>query len=103
MQPLSSNPNMWFRRLRILVNGAVVEDIDNYNRVCNMLDVFQTSNKRINDSVEGFGNSSTPFNFDNIDEPDSLAEGKSAIVGFHYAQVYFIRINDSIKTRTNSN
>ena len=47
-----------------------------------MLDVFQTSNKRINDSVEGFGNSSTPFNFDNIDEPDSLAEGKSAIVVF---------------------
>ena len=47
-----------------------------------MLDVFQTSNTRINDSVEGFGNSSTPFNFDNIDEPDSLAEGKSAIAGF---------------------
>ena len=82
LKPLSSNPNMWFRRLRILCNGSVVEDIDNYNRLCNMLDVFQTSNKRINDSVAGFGNLSTPFNFDNIDEPDSSAEGESAIVGF---------------------
>ena len=90
---LLSKPNRWFRRLRIIVNGSVVEDIDNYNRVCNMLDVFQTSNKRINDNVEGFGNSSTPFNVDNIDEPDSLADGKIAIVGFPCAHVYFIRTN----------
>ena len=43
LKPLSANPNLWFRRLRILCNGAIVEDIDNYNRVCHMFDICQCS------------------------------------------------------------
>ena len=84
LQPLSANPNMFFRRLRILVNGALCEDIDNYNRVCHMMDIFQSSDKRINNAIEGFGHdpSITNFNFNSIDAPGSVAEGQSVIVGF---------------------
>ena len=94
LRPLSANPNMWFRRLRILVNGALAEDLDNYNRVCHMMDLFQSSDKRINDGVEGFGNSAnTNFTFNSIDYPDSIGPGESAIVGFPYAQACFRKIN----------
>ena len=84
LQPLSANPNMWFRRLRILVNGALAEDIDNYNRVCHMMDLFQSSDKRINGGVEVFGHSTTAtnFNFNSIGSPGSIGPGGSAIVGF---------------------
>ena len=106
LQPLSANPNMWFRRLRILVNGALAEDIDNYNRVCHMMDLFQSSDKRINDGVEGFGHSTTATNFifNSIDSPGSLGPGESAIVGFPSAQVCFSQDKFlPLKTRTNSN
>ena len=74
---------MWFRRLRILVNGALAEDIDTYNRVCHMMDLFQSSDKRINDGVEGFGHSAnTNSAFNTIDYPDSSGPGESASVGF---------------------
>ena len=42
-------------------------------------------------AFEGFGNSDQVFNFDSIDQPDSLAEGKSASVGFPCVHVYFTR------------
>ena len=67
LSPLSTNPSMLFRHVRVLCNGQSVEDIDNYNRVCHMFDVFQSSNKRSNNDVEGFS---------------SLREGKSVVVGF---------------------
>ena len=65
--PLSTNPNFFFRRLRVLCNGQIVEDIDHYNRVCHMFDVSQSSNKRQTDSSEGFS---------------SIGPGQSVVVGF---------------------
>ena len=64
--------------------GAIVEDIDNYNRVCHMFDIFQSSQKRINDGVEGFGHNDTEanFNFNSIDHPGVIDQGQNAIVGF---------------------
>ena len=50
-----------------MCNGQIVEDIDNYNRVCHMFDVFQSTNKRSNNDIEGL-------------EP--LAKDATAIVGF---------------------
>ena len=67
LKPLSTNPNVFFRRLRVLCNGQIVEDIDNYNRVCHMFDVFQSTNKRSNNDIEGF---------------DTLPHNSSAIVSF---------------------
>ena len=95
LQPLSANPNMWFRRLRIIVHGVVVEDIDNYNRVCHRMDIFQSSDKRINDGIEGFGHTETvaDFNFNSIDFPGSVGPGQSVVVGFPYVQVCFRRTN----------
>ena len=55
----------------------------NYNRLCHMLDLFQSSDKRINDVIEGFGQSgNVNFNFNSIDSPGSIGPGNSAIVGF---------------------
>ena len=52
---INSLPQNFCRRLRILANGTLIEDIDFYNRVCNMLHVLYPVEKRLNDQVEGLG------------------------------------------------
>ena len=46
----------FFSRMRILVGGQVIEDIDNYNRVHEMFQVFSATDSRENDYAEGFSN-----------------------------------------------
>ena len=46
----------FFSRMRILVGGQVIEDIDNYNRVHEMFQVFSATDSRENDYAEGFAN-----------------------------------------------
>ena len=48
-----SGPHAFFRRLRIVVGGQIVEDIDDYNRVCEMFNILQSPAVRANDEVEG--------------------------------------------------
>ena len=48
-------PSNFFRRLRILMGGTLIEDIDYYNRVVNMMHTIYPTEKRFNDAVEGFG------------------------------------------------
>ena len=50
-----SGPWSFFRRARCLVGGAIVDDIDYYNRVHEMLHILTSKPNRDNDSVEGFG------------------------------------------------
>jgi hypothetical protein len=50
-----SGPWSFFRRMRVVVGGQVVEDIDYYNRVHEMMSMLQAKDSRINESVEGFG------------------------------------------------
>ena len=45
----------FFRRVRCLIGGALVDDIDYYNRVHEMMHILSTNNNRDNDDVEGFG------------------------------------------------
>ena len=52
INPLPSN---FFRRLRILAGGQVIEDIDCYNRVYNMIHMMLPAERRCNDFAEGFG------------------------------------------------
>ena len=54
LRPLSGG---WafFRRCRCLVGGAIVDDIDYYNRVHEMLHILSSKNNRDNDSIENFG------------------------------------------------
>ena len=55
LRPLSG-PWSFFRRVRCMVGGAIVDDIDYYNRVHEMLHILTSDDHRNNDEVEGFGN-----------------------------------------------
>ena len=59
LNPLPSN---FFRRLRILAGGQVIEDIDFYNRVYNMVHTLLPTERRMNDYTEGFGLPQTVVN-----------------------------------------
>ena len=50
-----SGPHAFFRRMRIVCGGQIVEDIDDYNRVCEMFNILQSKNVRANDEIEGTG------------------------------------------------
>ena len=55
LRPLSG-PWSFFRRARCMVGGAIIDDVDYYNRVHEMLHILTSSNNRDNDDIEGFGN-----------------------------------------------
>ena len=55
LHPLNPLPANFFRRLRILAGGQVIEDIDFYNRVYNMVHTLLPFERRMNDYAEGFG------------------------------------------------
>ena len=54
LRPLSG-PLSFFRRARGLVGGAIVDDVDCYNRVHEMLHILTSEANRDNDELEGFG------------------------------------------------
>ena len=54
LRPLGA-PYSFFRRMRVLVNGAIVEDIDNFNRVSELFSILSPKDYRINEDMEGFG------------------------------------------------
>ena len=45
----------FFRRMRILAAGQLVEDIDQYNRIHEMMQFFVAKESRLNDGAEAFG------------------------------------------------
>ena len=55
--PLRTLSGGWsfFRRLRVLCQGQLIEDIDLYNHCHQMFDVLQSEHVRNNEDVEGFG------------------------------------------------
>ena len=52
--PLANGPWVFFRRMRIICGGQIIEDIDHYNRVHQMIDILNPTNRRINSEIEGF-------------------------------------------------
>ena len=48
---LLGGPHVFFRRMRIICNGTIVEDIDQYNRIHEMFHVLSNTNNRINGDV----------------------------------------------------
>ena len=50
-----SGPWSFFRRMRILCPGQLVEDIDQYNRIHEMMSVLVAVDSRNNDAAEAFG------------------------------------------------
>ena len=51
-------PHSFFKRMRVLCNGAIVEDIDDYNRVHEMFFTLTGPDSKINVNAEGFGKTS---------------------------------------------
>jgi len=45
----------FFKRMRIMCGGQIVEDIDEFNRLSEMYHMMKPTNKRQNDAIEGFG------------------------------------------------
>jgi len=54
LRPLSGAWS-FFRRARCLVGGAIIDDVDYYNKVHEMMHILTSRNNRDNDDVEGFG------------------------------------------------
>jgi len=54
LRPLSGGWS-FFRRARCLVGGAIIDDVDYYNRVHEMMHILTSTNNRVNDDIEGFG------------------------------------------------
>ena len=48
-------PWAFFRRMRILAGGQIIEDIDQYNRVHELMHILTSKNSRENDGAEAFG------------------------------------------------
>ena len=89
MYLINALPQNFIRRLRVLCGGTLIEDIDYYNRVINMLHVLYPAEKRINDSVEGFGYAFQEGNqgldgktLNMFDEVPILYRGQSRVVLF---------------------
>ena len=55
LRPLGG-PHAFFKRMRVLCNGQIVEDIDDYNRIHEMFNVLSSPEVRKNAEAEGFGN-----------------------------------------------
>ena len=45
----------FFKRMRILCAGQIIEDVDEFNRLSEMYHMMKPTNKRHNDAIEGFG------------------------------------------------
>ena len=51
LQPLVAGAHAFFRRLRLIIGGQIVEDIDHYNRVTQMFHMMVPDEKVGNDSI----------------------------------------------------
>jgi hypothetical protein len=64
-------PWSFFRRVRCLIGGALIDDIDYYNRVHEMMHICTTNNNRDNDDAEGFG-----YRWDSFDVYNTFTTSK---------------------------
>lgn len=65
LRPLGG-PHAFFRRCRVLVGGQVVEDIDNFNRTSQMMQILKSKHSRENDMSEGFGTEWDELKFNSL-------------------------------------
>ena len=65
-----SGPWSFFRRVRILAGGQILEDMDDYNRIHEMFHILQDPKNRVNDDIEGFG-----MRYDNNTSGATVAPG----------------------------
>ena len=81
LRPLGG-PWCFFRRVRILCNGQIIEDIDSYNRCHELFSSLTAKDTRMNENAEGFGKS-----YDHRDEnPASSAFAANNYTGIKVEQ-----------------
>ena len=73
--PIVANGWGLFKRMRVLCGGQIIEDIDNYGRLHQLFHMMKPSEKRSNDSIEGFGDWSDSVS-------DGIDAGKTRTIGF---------------------
>jgi hypothetical protein len=78
-------PWSFFRRMRILRGGTMVEDIDSFNRTSQMFNQLTAQDSRNNKMVEGFG-----FEMD-------IQEAAKTIVNDEGAPAYYVGIQGGQK------
>ncbi len=49
------DPILFFKRVRCLAGGQILEDISDYNRVHEMFSILRAKHSRENEAAEGFG------------------------------------------------
>ena len=69
--------------MRVICGGQIVEDIDNYNRTHEMIHMMKPTEKRVNDGIEGFGETEmADVDHDSADSPSLLPKGHKQTVCF---------------------
>jgi hypothetical protein len=53
---LNYDPNIMFRRVRLIAGGQIIEDIDNYQRLSCMFNALKSEEGQLTTATEGFGN-----------------------------------------------
>ena len=74
LRPLGA-PHAFFRRMRILTGGTLVEDIDNYHRIHEMLNLFVANESKENQWAEAFG---IPWDYGGNDYHNNSIPGNQA-------------------------
>ena len=88
LYPINALAAIPFRRMRCIVGGQLVEDVDVCNLVYNMLHTLMPAERRLNDAVEGFGLSHDPeinagqLGVDALNFSPFIPGGKDRIVSF---------------------
>ena len=81
--PLITGGWGFFRRMRVICGGQIIEDIDNYNRTHEMIHMMKPTEKRVNDGIEGFGETEmAEVDHDSADSPSPLPKGHKQTVCF---------------------
>lgn len=69
------DPYSFFQRMRIIVGGQILEDIDNYNRVHEMVMNLRSKHSRENCTAEGFGQVWNSEKYNSWEPVDASAGG----------------------------
>ena len=73
-------PHSFFRRARLLAGGQVIEDIDNFNRVSQMLQLLKSKHSRQNEMSEGMGVEWSEHGFNKLTSvPSTFVNGLSTV------------------------
>jgi len=85
IKPIAPHGWVFFRRLRVICGGQILEDIDNYARVHQMFHIMEPGEKRLNDAIEGFGidtGTNLTIDFSKLNNPDKIVAGDKRVICF---------------------